>query len=73
MNEERREIRVLLVGDARSGKSSLITHLIKDSFVDQVQHVSLTRTMIFVWFYAGFRLGRGDTGENLSDSKIRLG
>lgn len=35
----RRDVRIVLVGDEDSGKSSLITSLIKESFVDRVQPV----------------------------------
>ena len=36
---EMREIRILLVGDDGVGKSTLITALIKETFVDHIQHV----------------------------------
>ncbi|PCH40253.1 mitochondrial Rho 1 [Wolfiporia cocos MD-104 SS10] len=35
----RRDVRILLVGDDRVGKSTIVTSLIKESFVAHVQHV----------------------------------
>jgi len=35
----RREVRILLVGDDGVGKSTLITSLIKETFVSELQHV----------------------------------
>ncbi|KAJ1507361.1 ERMES complex Ca(2+)-binding regulatory GTPase gem1 [Coelomomyces lativittatus] len=35
----RRDVRILLVGDDNAGKSSLITSLIKEEFISEVQHV----------------------------------
>ncbi|KIK57222.1 hypothetical protein GYMLUDRAFT_98845 [Collybiopsis luxurians FD-317 M1] len=35
----RRDVRILLVGDEGVGKSTIVTSLIKESFVQQVQHV----------------------------------
>jgi len=35
----KRDVRILLVGDDKVGKSSIVTSLIKDSFIPNVQHV----------------------------------
>ncbi|KAF9778643.1 P-loop containing nucleoside triphosphate hydrolase protein [Thelephora terrestris] len=35
----RRDVRILLVGDEGVGKSTIVTSLIKESFVSQVQHI----------------------------------
>jgi mitochondrial Rho GTPase 1 len=44
-----REIRILLLGDDQTGKSTLITQLIKECFVEKIQHVLPQVTVPAEW------------------------
>lgn len=44
-----REIRILLLGDDGTGKSTLITQLIKECFVEKIQHVLPQVTVPAEW------------------------